>query len=370
MSGDGDVDEAALVEEMLDFAGIDKANSDDEELVRVPGKLTDLPDKEVKKDAPEEEETSEETSSEEAEGDDEVEEEELEEEPTDESDDEPNPLLEKAKELGLGDFKSEEDLWKTVKHLRSKLSQRDDDAAYGRELREKGYTPDRINALAHGTEEKPEETVEEDEDAGPFKLPHPHNPAWDTMIRPKLDEDGNVLPGQYTGPAEEVRKFQENEAAETAFWQEVRRDPSRLVSPKMLDRMVEEKLAARDQERAQATRQEQSKVEAAAFMEKHEAFVEANPEFWDLVEKEGMLPERAIEYLKLKANSDKEPEGEPAKKIDEMRAAQRRKRRAGAAAGPVAPKKKPASDKTSDEMLEEALEGMSDEDIAALNLQA
>ncbi|MHC4222779.1 MAG: hypothetical protein ACYSUN_02220 [Planctomycetota bacterium] len=369
MSGDGDVDEAALVDEMLEFAGIDKEDNSGEEFVRVAGNLTDLPDKEVKKEDPPAEEAEDkpaETSSEEAEGDDDAEEEELEEEPAEESDDEPNPLLEKARELGLGYFKTEEDLWKTVKHLRSKLSQRDDDAAYGRELREKGYTPDRINALAQGTEEKPEETVEED--AGVFKPPHPHNPAWDTMIRPKLDEDGNAIPGQFTGPPDEVRKYIENEAAETAFWQEVRRDPSRLVSPKVLDRLVEEKIAARESEREKTRIQEQSRADADAFLEKHGDFIEANPVFWDLVEKDRMTPERAVEYLKLKANSGKEPEGKPAKKIDELRAAKRRKRRAGAAPGPAAKPEVAAADKTPDEILASAMESMSDEELAELAL--
>lgn len=378
-----DLTEVELVKEMLEYADIESEKTDEGGEVRVEGSLTDLPEKEVKQEAPPaekdasegagEEETPEETASEETEGDEIVEEEKDETPEETSADDEPDPLLARAKELGLGDFKDVDAFLESQKNLRTRLSQRDDHAAYGRQVLEAGYTPERFQELAENQEEKPKE---KEEVKGPFQPPHPHNPAWDSgMIRAKTDEEGHVLEGQYTGPPDEVRKYVENIAYEAAFWQDVKRDPTRLVSTEMLDKLVEERMVARErvlQEEAKATwAEEQSK----AFMAEHGEFVKANTEeFFKLVDHpkkggEGMLPERAIEYLQMKANSVKtEPEGEPAKKIDALRAAKRTQRRAGAAASPARKKKVPAGDKTSDEMLEEALAGMSEAEIAALDI--
>ena len=282
-----------------------------------------------------------------------------------EDDDESDPILARARELGLGDnFKSAEEVLDAFKAMKTRFSQRDDDAAFGRFVRERGVTPDKLEALGkqgQGTDgdKKPEKSPKG------WNPPFAYDPDWERSIKPRYDDDGEVV--GYDGPPDMVSKFQEYSAYERNFWGKVMRDPTRLGD--VLAPIIESRVQDLDKARREEARKERSALEAKSFMEKHGDFIDAHEqEFFGLVE-EGMNPNRAVEYLQLKHKKPEGPsKGEEAKKKDLDNArARRRTRRAGSKVSPIR-KPKPASAKSEDEILEGAFDGLSEEDRAGLGL--
>jgi hypothetical protein len=277
-----------------------------------------------------------------------------------------SPFLASLKEQGIGEFKSEEEGWKAIKHLRNRLSQRDEAAAFGRFVQEAGVTPDQIEAWAkNATKDEPEKETTPDSN-GVFNPPHPYNPAWETMIRPKLDEDGQPT-GEYSGPPGEVQKYVEYMAAERVFWDRVRRDPSALVNQEHINKLVDERVSEALKTRDEKDLDEQARTATEEFLAEHGEYITAHEEaFMELV-KSGMFPETALEHLQMKDKlaelEDGSKKGSSAIEKDLGKKAKRTTRRAAATVSPIRKEEKFDPGKaSSDELLERAVGRMQEND--------
>lgn len=204
-----------------------------------------------------------------------------------------SPLLDrvnaKAKDLGMGPFKTEEEYFTAVKSLRTKLSQRDDLAALGRELHEAGYSHAEVQELLKSKTAPRDKGKADPDDWNP---PHEWDPAWDRLVTVAEGEDGKLV---YDGPADAVRKYRENEAYARTQWQRAMRNPRllyRWIAPD-LDRHVDSKIGYT-----------QSRAEAEKFIGENQEFIDAHRvEIQGLMD-EGASPEIAIRFLKTQEERD------------------------------------------------------------------
>ena len=270
-------------------------------------------------------------------------------------------LLDELAKRGIGTYKTREAALEGLRTLKVKISQRDEDALIGRRIKATGATPEQIEAWA--SKDKPgNKTTEEakPEEAGPFRPPHPFNPAWKSMIREKEE-------GGYEGPPDEVRKFLEYQAYKESFWDSVGHDPRVLIPTSEIEKLVERKLESERKRMDEERARERSKSATEEFMSKNGEYVAANEEeFFRLVES-GNDPDLVIDFLKLKdAKAAAEKAAKTgAKAIQDDIAARTSKtaRRAAAAdAKPVNGKFDP-SKATSRQLLERAMKTVPQEDL-------
>lgn len=283
-----------------------------------------------------------------------------------EDDDESDPIAARARELGLGDnFRSAEEVLESHKALKTRLAQRDDEAAFGRLVRERGLTPEHVEALA-SKGQRPDGDSKQQADPRGWNPPVKFDRTWKDSVKPKYDDEGDLV--GYDGPADAVRDFQKWDAYRKAFWGDVMDDPTRLGE--VLDPIIERRVQELEKVRRESSAKQQAEAATQAFMAKHGDFIDAHEaEFFAAVER-GMDPDLAIEYLELKHKKPEPPaKGEDGKKKDlDTARTKRRERRAGSKVSPIRRVKKPA-EKSEEEILAGALEGMSEEDRAAMGLR-
>lgn len=270
-----------------------------------------------------------------------------------------DPILSRARELGLGEYKTVDEFLASQKQLRTRLSQRDDEAAFGRLVKDRGITPDQIEKF------QPKETGDQKPatQAKGFSPPVPFNQAWDRLVKPKHDEEGKLV--GYDGPPDMVRDYLTFHDYQENYWRDVMRDPRKIAEA--LDPVIESKVAERERARNEEAARREAQKEAEQFLSKHGEFIAKHEErFMGLVQR-GMDPELALEHLKLSEEAETlrkiKDEGEAAKKRDLAEAANRSTRRSGVTASPIRERKGP---KTERQILQEAMERFSEEDKAGL----
>lgn len=255
------------------------------------------------------------------------------------------------KDLGIGEFKDLETAKQSLKNLRTAVSRRDEDAALGRELRKRGVEPSQLDALIH---QDPAAARREPE---PKKGgPPEYDPAWESMVTPKHDDEGNVV--GYDGPQEIVDKLQTFHRYQINLWNRIYRGDEEAIGT-LLGPVIEQRVQER-------LGQHEAKSATQAFLETHYDFLkDHDEEFYGLLD-QGASPELAVDYLRMKhkapeapAGGDKEG-GEPDAPKDPKQADIEELRRG--ARQPRAPLPPPA--KTSGDDLD--LEGMDDEEIVRL----
>lgn len=202
------------------------------------------------------------------------------------------------KELGIGEFESVEDAKKSLRNLRSFVGQKDQDARLGRQLRRRGVDPARLDALLHQDPGKGREKE-------PAKGGRPeYDPAWEDMVEPERDEEGNVV--GYKGPQEVVDKLKAFHTYQTNLWNRIYRGDQEAVA-EMFGPVI-------DSRAEQLLKDRQAKASMDAFIKKNGDFLlDHEEEFYDLMDN-GASPELAVEVLQGRhgkpAGADKGKESE------------------------------------------------------------
>lgn len=236
------------------------------------------------------------------------------------------------KELGIGEFESLDDARKSLKHLRTALSRRDDDAAIGRYLRSRGVDPRQVDdLLSSDTPSKPK-----DEPARPQ-----WDPAWEGMVKPRIDEETGQQVG-WDGPEEIVRKVESFHAHQQQLWNRVYlgdHDAMREIFSPVIEAEVEKRLGAVT-----------AKTQMDQFLEKNYDFLSSHEEeFYSLLDR-GVDPEFAVEHLRLKHGeteggkppADPQPPADP--ETAKNRDLERMRKQARRGKLPPAPPAKPSDD--------------------------
>jgi hypothetical protein len=184
------------------------------------------------------------------------------------------------------------------------------------------------------------------------------------MIRETRDEDGNVT--GHSGPPTEVQKYLEYTAYEKSYWDRVRRDPSKLVSPDMIQSLVDKRIQEQTEAQREEDMQRRSKEATEKFLDEHGEYIASREqEFFGLVQA-GVPPETAVEHLKnaeeLAALKGKPPTGEDAIREDISKKAKRGTRRAAVKKSPIREETFDPSKATSDDFLNHALKKLLDSD--------
>jgi hypothetical protein len=99
-------------------------------------------------------------------------------EPDPEPAEEEDPLLAQLEEHKIGKYKTREAALEGLKNLRTRLSQRDEQAVLGRFLEESGIAPEDLNELIN-KKQKPRGETKTDSGWAP---PHQYNPEWDRQV--------------------------------------------------------------------------------------------------------------------------------------------------------------------------------------------
>ncbi len=261
------------------------------------------------------------------------------EEPTEEVQE--DPLTRELNELGIGPYKSREDAIKGIREMRTRLSQRDEDALLGRYLQETGLSPEELEELVRAKNE----TGKKPATTSGWAPPHEWDPDWDSQIEQVVGEDGATT---LKGPPEIVRKVEENERYQRQQMQRFLRNPVQtLVDWGLQDRLQ----GAVRAEQQRLTGQQQYET----FMGEHGDFVrEHNDELIKLLD-QGYNPVAAVQHLQLQKENEelrKTHDTEDAKRKALRKAAERTARRSGAQAAPLRKQLRDLSKMSTREALE------------------
>lgn len=236
-----------------------------------------------------------------------------------------DPLLSDLAEMGIGPYKSRDDLKAGLKELRVKLSRRDEDAQLGRYLMDLGVEPGDLEELVKrkstGTKStKPSKTG--------WAPPHEWDPAWDTQVTQTTTEDGEI---DYKGPPDVVQKIKENERyAQTQFRNFLRNPVSTMVEWGLGDQVRQ--LVREERQRAKGEETYES------FMNEHGEFIDSHRDEISALLDEGFSPVAAVKHLKTAAELEElraSKSTDDAKKRDIEKHATRHKKRAGAQKTPI-----------------------------------
>lgn len=248
-------------------------------------------------------------------------------EETEEEPDAPASLLERlTSEYGIKhNFASDEDLVKAYANARRKISERDEDAALGRTLRDFGVqSPEDLEGLVRNKERQPE-TRKPDSGWSP---PHQWDPAWDRVIQRVENEDGSH---DYKGPPEVIRKVKEYESYVQSEMSQFMRDPAGTIL-----RWTEPVLRGITQEEFLRN---QGRTQYDKYMEENGDFIGENrSEIHALMREKGFTAMAAVEHMKLLKEHEKlaSETGHKEKKAKDLKKlAHRARKRAGAAGTPI-----------------------------------
>jgi len=229
-------------------------------------------------------------------------------------------------QLGIGEFKTIEDARASLKNLRTVLSRRDEDAAFGRYLRSRGMDPRQVESL-----------LSSDRPQTPESKPKPSrpewDPAWERMVKPRLDEDTGQQIG-WDGPREVVEKVEAFHAHQQQLWQRVYLGDRTAMKEVFAD-------VIRDEAQS-LIRQQQADTATERFLEKHFDFLnQHDTEFYALLD-QGVSPEFAVEHLRLvhgqakPANEDKPKPPKADARVEDLRKLRKKASKGGLPPAPPA----------------------------------